>query len=132
MKPTTWFGLAGLSLATAAAVFAHPGGLDSQGGHYDRRTGLYHLHRGGTGATGSDLNQPRNLQPREEAPATPPASALEEMQKKLDAQSAEIAALHARVAALEAKLAAVEATPAATTSSPTASSSAASATPAPK
>lgn len=33
-------------LALAAAVsFAHPGGLDRQGGHSDRSTGEYHCHR---------------------------------------------------------------------------------------
>lgn len=24
---------------------AHPGGLDANGGHYDRKTGEYHYHR---------------------------------------------------------------------------------------
>jgi len=28
-----------------ADLEAHPGGLDSQGGHFDRRTGQYHCHR---------------------------------------------------------------------------------------
>lgn len=124
MKPTTLFACAGFVLAAAAAVIAHPGGLDSQGGHYDRRTGLYHLHRGiGSGATPSDLNQPRNLTPREETPPVPAPSAIEELQKKLEAQSAEIAALTARVGALEAKLGAVETSGAGSGVSGTASSS---------
>ena len=29
-------------------VFAHPGRTDSNGGHYDRSTGIYHYHNGGT------------------------------------------------------------------------------------
>jgi hypothetical protein len=30
----------------AAVVLAHGGGLDSQGGHHDRKQGTYHFHRG--------------------------------------------------------------------------------------
>jgi hypothetical protein len=26
-------------------AFAHPGGLDGRGGHYNRKTGEYHCHR---------------------------------------------------------------------------------------
>lgn len=123
VKPTTLIACAGLILAAAAAVFAHPGGLDSQGGHFDRRTGLYHQHRGGTGATGSDLNQPRNLAPREETPPPPAPSALEDLQKRCDAQAADLAALTARVAALEAKLAgAANPAPVPTVPAPTPSS----------
>ena len=40
-------------LALSAAIFfsygvcgAHSGGLDSKGGHYNRKTGEYHYHRG--------------------------------------------------------------------------------------
>ena len=33
-------------LATTALVFAHGGGLDSQGGHHNRKLGGYHFHRG--------------------------------------------------------------------------------------
>lgn len=38
-------------IAVAAALllpsvsFAHGGGLDSNGGHYNRKTGVYHCHR---------------------------------------------------------------------------------------
>lgn len=28
-----------------SAGFSHPGGLDSNGGHYDRRSGNYHYHQ---------------------------------------------------------------------------------------
>lgn len=34
-----------LTLAMASTVLAHPGGLDSKGGHYNRKTGQYHRHR---------------------------------------------------------------------------------------
>ena len=33
-------------LAITAIVYAHGGGLDSQGGHHDRKRGGYHFHRG--------------------------------------------------------------------------------------
>lgn len=35
-----------LCLILALAVFAHPGGTDSSGGHYDRSTREYHYHHG--------------------------------------------------------------------------------------
>lgn len=36
-----------LGLASAAAVPAHPGGLNAQGCHNDRKHGSYHCHGGG-------------------------------------------------------------------------------------
>jgi len=33
-------------LLFAVAVHAHPGGIDSQGGHNDRSAGTYHFHQG--------------------------------------------------------------------------------------
>ncbi len=36
-----------LGLAWAAAVPAHPGGLNAQGCHNDRKHGSYHCHNGG-------------------------------------------------------------------------------------
>ncbi|WP_157072330.1 excalibur calcium-binding domain-containing protein [Brevundimonas bacteroides] len=48
---------AGVALATLflslEAAPAHPGGLNSEGCHTQRRTGDDHCHRGGTGATRS-------------------------------------------------------------------------------
>lgn len=35
------------------SVFAHPGRTDSNGGHYDRKTGIYHYHNGGGSSGGS-------------------------------------------------------------------------------
>lgn len=35
-------------------VFAHPGRLDSSGGHHNRKTGEYHYHRA---KPGSDANK---------------------------------------------------------------------------
>lgn len=42
-------------LATAAPAFAHPGGLDEDGGHMDAKTGKYHFHKD---AKGSKLDTP--------------------------------------------------------------------------
>lgn len=33
-----------ITLSSAVAL-AHPGGLDQNGGHYNRKTGQYHKHR---------------------------------------------------------------------------------------
>ena len=35
-----------LLLCMAAIAYSHGGGLDSQGGHHDRKSGGYHFHRG--------------------------------------------------------------------------------------
>lgn len=35
-------------LLVATIVYAHPGRTDLNGGHYDRSTGIYHSHNGGT------------------------------------------------------------------------------------
>lgn len=34
-----------IAVAGAGLAHAHPGGLDSNGGHYNRKTGEYHYHR---------------------------------------------------------------------------------------
>ena len=39
-------------MLVSCAADAHPGRLDSNGGHYNRKTGEYHYHRGG-GSSGS-------------------------------------------------------------------------------
>ena len=42
--------LAGVLLGAASWAWAHGGGLDQNGGHFDRKTGLYHFHRGPSAA----------------------------------------------------------------------------------
>ena len=37
---------AALAFALSTTVFAHPGRTDSNGGHYNRKTGEYHYHHG--------------------------------------------------------------------------------------
>jgi len=39
------FGMSLLFMMVSVLVFAHGGGLDSNGGHYNRKTGVYHYHR---------------------------------------------------------------------------------------
>jgi hypothetical protein len=44
------------SLFAALGVLAHPGGLDANGGHMDRKTGIYHFHRGTNTPSGTATN----------------------------------------------------------------------------
>ena len=37
--------VAAAALTFSLPAFGHGGGLDSNGGHYDRKTGVYHFHR---------------------------------------------------------------------------------------
>lgn len=39
-------------LAVAFAALAHPGRTDANGGHYNRKTGEYHYHNGGSSSSG--------------------------------------------------------------------------------
>lgn len=47
-------------LLCTPAVHAHPGGLDSQGGHHDRKSGGYHVHRSSGGGP-SHISVPQPL-----------------------------------------------------------------------
>lgn len=40
------------ALLISPMVLAHPGGIDSTGGHYNRTTGEYHCHRSGCAGKG--------------------------------------------------------------------------------
>lgn len=42
-----------LAVCTVRFTFAHSGGLDSRGGHTDRKTGVYHCHESPCGNNGS-------------------------------------------------------------------------------
>lgn len=53
MKPKSILPL--FSLFTALGAIAHPGGLDANGGHTDRKTGVYHYHRGTNAPTDTPL-----------------------------------------------------------------------------
>lgn len=61
----------GLNIALIAAMMAmpvvavaHPGGLNSEGCHNDRKNGGYHCHRSGSGSRGSAPNRPQQAVPR--------------------------------------------------------------------
>ncbi len=40
-----------IALALATTTYAHPGRTDSQGGHWDRKTGTYHYHNSGSSSS---------------------------------------------------------------------------------
>jgi len=44
-------------VALPVAAIAHPGGLNAEGCHNDRKNGGYHCHRSGNGARGATPNQ---------------------------------------------------------------------------
>lgn len=48
-------------IAAPVAVAAHPGGLNSEGCHNNRKTGGYHCHRGNGGSRGSGSSAPQTL-----------------------------------------------------------------------
>ena len=75
-----------VALATAALLlpanaFGHGGGLDSQGGHYDRKRGTYHYHR--------RVTQPRTvtLPPAQTKPAVENPTTEAEIKQVLIRQS---------------------------------------------
>ncbi|WP_347342359.1 excalibur calcium-binding domain-containing protein [Brevundimonas albigilva] len=51
------------ALAIPAAVVAHPGGLNSEGCHNDRKNGGYHCHRGSGGSPSTSRPQALRSQP---------------------------------------------------------------------
>ena len=48
---------AAIALAVPAAVAAHPGGLNAEGCHNDRKNGGYHCHRESSGSRSSSRSQ---------------------------------------------------------------------------
>jgi hypothetical protein len=51
-------------IAVPAAAVAHPGGLNSEGCHNDRKNGGYHCHRAGSGSRAATPDRPRQALPR--------------------------------------------------------------------
>lgn len=45
---------------SSVTVFAHPGRTDANGGHYDRKTGAYHYHNGGSSGSSSSSSSGSN------------------------------------------------------------------------
>ncbi len=58
--------LACVAIAVPVTVAAHPGGLNSEGCHTNRKTGDYHCHRAGGGST----KKGRSAAPRTRTPST--------------------------------------------------------------
>lgn len=53
--------LAACAITVPVTVAAHPGGLNSEGCHNNRKTGGYHCHRAGGGSRGGGSSAPRTL-----------------------------------------------------------------------
>lgn len=51
-------------IAAPVVAVAHPGGLNSEGCHNDRKNGGYHCHRAGNGSRGSTTSPPQQAVPR--------------------------------------------------------------------
>lgn len=49
-------------IAAPVAVVAHPGGLNAEGCHTNRKTGDYHCHRGGGSAGNGGSSRPGSAQ----------------------------------------------------------------------
>lgn len=54
-------GVLTLSLGMAGVALAHPGGLNSEGCHNNRKTGDYHCHRGSSARASQPKRQPDRL-----------------------------------------------------------------------
>jgi hypothetical protein len=97
----------GACLILAGVLFAHPGGLDSRGGHYNRKTGEYHSHRRVDPTprepAGSSGTQGLVARPGETPSSAPVGSALQRYttDQKVDAL---IAVLQARGIVTEVEL----------------------------
>ncbi|MCA9040313.1 MAG: YHYH domain-containing protein [Planctomycetaceae bacterium] len=57
-----------LMFIVPASLWAHPGGIDSRGGHINRKTGEYHYHSGGGSSSGSSRSA---ITPLLDAPSNP-------------------------------------------------------------
>ncbi len=61
MRQFHWLAVAAFTLSATTGL-SHPGGLDKNGGHYDRKTGHYHTHRDPS-TSGSGYTTPNTLTP---------------------------------------------------------------------
>ncbi len=62
------------ALLLPAGAIAHGGGLDGNGGHYNRKTGSYHCHREPcfSNARGEKQEKPTPKKPEKKEPKSPP------------------------------------------------------------
>ena len=54
-------------LVFVGAGYTHSGGLDSKGGHYNRKTGEYHYHRGGGQADDDNVETPKKTEQKKKS-----------------------------------------------------------------
>lgn len=73
------------SLFVAFGAIAHPGGLDANGGHIDRKTGIYHYHRG-TNAPSDNAPAPQVAPSQNQSP-TPVASGGDVAAKRIETET---------------------------------------------
>ena len=76
-------------LASIVNVLAHPGSLDSNGGHWDRKNGTYHFHEGkntsGTSTPNPDYEYPySDFEPPSEPPTDNPSKGDKEVETVSD------------------------------------------------
>ncbi|QEO24847.1 excalibur calcium-binding domain-containing protein [Xanthomonas translucens pv. undulosa] len=50
-----------ITLLAPTLAFAHPGGLNAEGCHNNRKTGEYHCHRGGASGSRSSTGPPQSF-----------------------------------------------------------------------
>ena len=74
-----------LSFFVAFGAGAHPGGLDANGGHIDRKTGVYHYHRG-TNAPSDNAPSPQVV-PAQNQSRMPDASDVEVAGKRIETET---------------------------------------------
>jgi len=73
MRLPSFIALVGMLLATGVPTtptIAHPGGLNAEGCHNNRKTGSYHCHRGPSSAPSSALREVQSSSGREFANCT--------------------------------------------------------------
>jgi len=69
MKQKIWV-LALTAFLTSGFLYTHGGGLDRNGGHYNRKTGVYHCHRCPCGCdTDKKSDRPASPRPRSPSPS---------------------------------------------------------------
>lgn len=83
-------------------VFSHPGGLDANGGHFNRKTGQYHYHRGGPAKASTAPAKPRAQPSIAPAPSSALAAAPTTSSTKPQASSISDTALKRLVERAEA------------------------------
>lgn len=78
------------ALFAPVVVFAHPGGVDANGGHSDRKTGIYHYHRGTNALVQSpsvQTNPALSVIPLQSESAAPVSSSGDIQEKRIEMEA---------------------------------------------